>query len=230
SSKQSDEFFFAKIGGEDVRFNIHDYDSLYQHAWLYDIVLYKYLKCGTPSEIVSAMTEVWSSHDIDPSSIRMLEIGAGSGPFGQELKETVKVGHLVGLDISPHARTAALRDRPTIYDDYLVADLTALEAPDRDRLATAQLNCVGVASATGWGNHIPVAGFQSAFEMLPSGGWFIFHVKPNDPDPECIELCNWVETKAANGEMDQKYRRSHFHRNRSDGETIYYDVVIGRKT
>ena len=35
------------------------------------------------------------------------------------------MGSLVGTDILPEARTAALRDHPKVYDRYIVADLLA---------------------------------------------------------------------------------------------------------
>ncbi len=47
----------------------------------------------------------------------------------------VGVAHSVGVDILPEASTAAERDRPGLYADYLVTDLTALDAEDSRRLA-----------------------------------------------------------------------------------------------
>ena len=40
TNRQSDEFFYATVNGEQLRFNIHDYDTLYAVPWLYDIALY----------------------------------------------------------------------------------------------------------------------------------------------------------------------------------------------
>lgn len=226
--KQSEEFFLADVDGETRRFNIHDYASLYAVPWLYDIALYHNLRCETPTEMSAAIKAVWKEHGVDTGALKMLELGAGSGAFGHELRHTLGVGHLVGLDIEPKAKVAALRDRTGIYDDYLVADLTAL-GETKQKLLDEQYNCVGMASATGWGNHIPVAGFEEGFSLLQSGGWFIFHVKPNDPDPECIALNDWVVDKVQSGQLNEKYRASHFHRESSGGGEIYYDVVLGVK-
>ncbi len=226
SSRQSDEFIEGSFDGKRTRFNLHDYEFMYNHPLLYDIVLYDYLKCRTPDEIAAVVKRVWEANDVDASSIRMLEIGAGSGAFGECMRSVVGVGELVGLDISATAMKAAKRDRPSIYDDYVVADLTALGSVVEGKLRDSRFSCIGVASATGWGNHIPVAGFENAFDLLTPGGWFIFHVKPNDPDPECIELCRWIDKKIESGQAEQKYRGSHFHRLRTTGSEIFYDVVL----
>ncbi|MCI4663087.1 MAG: methyltransferase domain-containing protein [Neomegalonema sp.] len=229
SGRQSDEYFLADIDGETRRFNIHNYDNLYSVPWLYDISIYHNLGCETPTEMSGAIAPVWRENDADGSGFSMLELGAGSGAFGHELRHTLKMKRLVGLDISAPASQAAERDRPGLYDAYHVADLTALSPELRAELEAEKFDVVGLASATGWGNHIPVGGFEVGFELLRSGGWFIFHVKPNDPDPECVALNDWVNDKIATGALVEKYRKSHFHRKSSGGGDIYYDVVIGVK-
>lgn len=229
TSRQSDEFFRATVDGKRQRFNIHDYATLYRIPWLYDIALYHNLDCRTPTEMSGAIDEVWNSLGVDRSGFRALELGAGSGAFGHELKHTLGIPHLEAIDICPEAAEAAERDRPGLYDAYHIDDLTGLSPQTEASLYASEFNVVAMASATGWGNHIPLAGFEQSFDLLVRGGWFIFHVKPNDPDPECIELCQWVEGKAASGKLDQKYRGSHFHRKSSNGSEIFYDVVIGLK-
>ena len=229
TNRQSDEFFYATINGEQLRFNIHDYDTLYAVPWLYDIALYHGLKCRTPTEMADAIDGVWTEAGVDRDRLRVLELGAGSGGFGQELRR-IGARRLEALDISSLAAHAAGRDRPSLYDFYHVDDLTDLGEDVLDALQAASFNVVAMASATGWGNHIPMAGFEQAFKLLECDGWFIFHVKPNDPDPECIELCQWIERKVKDGELGHVYRESHFHRRSSNGGDIFYDVVIGRKS
>jgi len=229
TSRQSDEFFRATIDGRRQRFNIHDYATLYRIPWLYDIALYHNLACRTPTEMSAAIDRVWNEHGVNRTGLRALELGAGSGAFGQELKHRLGIPHLEAIDICPEAAEAAERDRPGLYDAYHIDDRTDLTPQTEAALNASQFNVVAMASATGWGNHIPLAGFERSFDLLVRGGWFVFHVKPNDPDPECIELCQWVEGKVADGKLDQKYRGSHFHRNSSNGSDIHYDVVIGIK-
>lgn len=229
TDRQSDEFFWAEVDGARRRFNIHDYATLYRVPWLYDIALYHNLVCRTPTEMSAAIEKVWQAERLDRTGLRALELGAGSGAFGHELRHTLGIPYLEAVDICPEAAEAANRDRPRLYDAYHVDDLTDLRPETEKALRKAEFNVVAMASATGWGNHIPLAGFEKSFELLVSGGWYIFHVKPNDPDPECIELCAWVEDKVASGKLVQKHRGSHFHRKSSNGGDIYYDVVVGVK-
>jgi SAM-dependent methyltransferase len=177
----------------------------------------------------AAIDRVWKALEVDRSKLRALELGAGSGAFGHELRHTLHIPHLEAIDICPEAAEAAMRDRAGLYDAYHIDDLTKLSPTAEVALSKAAFNVVAMASATGWGNHIPLAGFETSFDLLVPGGWYIFHVKPNDPDPECIELCAWVANKVESGAMDQKYRGSHFHRKSSNGSDIYYDVVVGVK-
>ncbi|MGY9054983.1 MAG: hypothetical protein ACKVGZ_05155 [Alphaproteobacteria bacterium] len=229
SSRQSDEFFWANVGGVRQRFNIHDYATLYRIPWLYDIALYHNLVCRTPTEMSAAIDKVWTENGVDRAGLRALELGAGSGAFGHELRHSLGITHLEAVDICPEAALAANRDRPDLYTAYHIDDLTNLSAATMAAADAAQFNVVAMASATGWGNHIPLAGFECSFQLLTSGGWYIFHVKPNDPDLECIELCAWVDEKIASGQLVQKHRGAHFHRKSSDGSDIFYDVVIGTK-
>jgi len=230
TSKQSDENFHAKVSNAVEVFNIHDYASLYRIPWLYDIALYHALQCKTPTEMSDAIAAVWAEAHVDTIGLRVLELGAGSGAFGYELRHTLRVGRLEAIDICPEAALAAERDRPGIYDAYYVDDLTNLSSATRSAFNAAQFNVVAVASATGWGNHIPLSGFQKGVDLLSAGGWFIFHVKPQDPDPECVQLCMWIDELLTSGRLTQVYRRPHFHRKSSNGTDITYDVIIGRKT
>jgi ubiquinone/menaquinone biosynthesis C-methylase UbiE len=159
----------------------------------------------------------------------MLEIGAGSGIFAEYLKSIVTIGKIYGLDIYQQAKTAAYRERHGLYSGYYVTDLTNLSTEILAELSGQRFNCVGVASATGWGNHIPVEGFEQAFQLLEPNGWFVFHVKPNDPDEECVKLNHWINRKVENEKIVLIERKSCFHRYSISGESIYYDVIVGVK-
>lgn len=231
--RQADERFTAIVEGDRRQFEMHDYRTMYRVPMLYDTMLYGWLRCETPRLLAQHFKRLQAAApDAAPDAdneIRMLEVGAGSGAFASALHHELPAIRILGLDIIEEARLAAQRDRPGAYEAYLVADLCNMSEEAEARVTALAPNCVGVASATGWGNHIPVAGFEQAFAYLQPKGWFIFHVKPNDPDPECVALVEWIEAKLRNGEIVDSESDKIFHRYGVTGEEIYYDYVIGRK-
>lgn len=225
---QGQEYFFIEIEGEKEKIQLHDYVKIYSIPWLYEKVLYELLKCNTPVAICDNFKKALQGSNVNPLDLQVLEIGAGSGIFGEQLK-SVGIKRIAGLDILDIAREAAERDRPGLYDDYYVADLTNLPKAMYQKLENQKFSCVAVASATGWGHHIPVFGFATAFNLLSPGGWFIYHVKRDKDDPECAELCNWIDEIIGSQQMRLVSKESCFHRYSIDNKPIFYDVSIGTK-
>lgn len=227
--QQNEEYFLATLSEKRERIRLHDYDTIYRHAWLYEAVLYDKLSCRTPAEICRILNNIAVSAKIDLTNLNVLDLGGGSGIFSAALRTFLGIKHVSGLDISQEAKEAAKRDRPGIYDSYYNVDLTALTRSEFDRLISSEFDCVGVASATGWNNHIPVTGFATAFQILRRGGIFIFHVKRDPIDPECQELYGWMDDLINTGMVELLHREECFHRKSVDGASIFYDVVVSRK-
>ncbi len=229
-TRQSSETFTAIVDGQRRKYSMHDYRSMYSIPDLYDAMMYGMLGCDTPRRLAAEFKSKIAIEGLN-EQLRILDIGAGSGAFAEHLRDSgLPVDKIMGLDIFPQAREAALRDRPAAYDDYLLCDLTNLAADEKFHLDEFAPNCVAVASATGWGNHIPVEGFQNAFDMLSDRGWFVFHVKPDDPDPECVALNEWIDGLVADNKIDNISGDEIFHRWNTSGDRIHYSYVIGRKT
>jgi len=163
-----------------------------------------------------------------PAGERTLDLGAGNGLGGEELRR-IGVGHIVGVDLEPQAREAACRDRPEVYDDYLVGDLAVL--PDA-KLAALEPTAVLALSALGPG-HAPPAVLDRALGLLPAGGLFGFAVTPtllpgsNDPAglatgyPEyLLELFTY--------RADELARAAYVHRRRTDGCDDRAVAFVGR--
>ena len=153
--RQSSETFSAIVDAERREFSMHDYRSMYAIPDLYDAMMYGMLMCETPERLtVELSAKLGCDHYHEP--LRVLDIGAGSGAFAEHLRRVeLKIDKIVGLDIFPLAKQAAMRDRPRAYDDYVVCDLTALEPEHLRLFEELAPNCVAVASATGWGNGNP---------------------------------------------------------------------------
>ena len=97
------------------------------------------------------------------TELRVLDLGAGNGMMGEVLKRN-GVARLVGADIIPEARDAAYRDRPTVYDDYYVADLMNLDADTLEQLREWRFDCLTCVAALGFGD-IPPRAFFNAMKL-----------------------------------------------------------------
>ena len=144
--EQDAEWCVARLGGrwEEVRF--HDYHRFYEVEGLYEKVFYDILQCQSPAVVRRALEVELRATGVDPGELRVVDVGAGNGMMGQELVE-LGVGTVVGIDILAQAAQAAQRDRPGVYRDYLVCDLTDLGPDERKRLVGHRLNCLTCVAA-----------------------------------------------------------------------------------
>ena len=105
----------------------------------------------------------------------MLDVGAGNGMVGEEL-DRMGAKHIVGVDIIPEAAEAAERDRPGVYDDYFVVDLTDVPAGELAGCEAHQFNCLTTVAALGFGD-IPPEAFTTAYNLVEDGGLIAFNIK-----------------------------------------------------
>src|SRR4051812_43406161 len=122
---QDSECCEVRIDGDVRRIRFHDYHEIYSVPGLYEQLFYDELKCQSPKVLTELLTDTMAETGVDPGTIDALDIGAGNGMVAEEL---VKRGirSVVAVDIIEEAADAAERDRPDVYDDYHVADLTDL--------------------------------------------------------------------------------------------------------
>ncbi len=151
---QDEESFEFEHRGKTRRLRIHDYADLYQVPGLYEALVYDKLECSSPTRIAELIDSILIDWPHDPSDLRVLDLGAGNGIMAEKLRR-IGVGHIIGLDLLPEAALAARRDRPGVYDDYVVVDLTALPDHDRQRLEEARLDCLVTVAALGFGAFKP---------------------------------------------------------------------------
>jgi len=118
---QDEEFCEVALHGETRRIRFHDYHELYAIPGLYEQLFYEKLKCDSPHTIATLLDE--QLDDDAAADLRVLDVGAGNGMVGEEL-DRMGAEHIVGVDIIEEAAEAAQRDRPGVYDDYFVVDLT----------------------------------------------------------------------------------------------------------
>ena len=126
---------------------VQDYERVYAVPGLYEEIVQRRLGCRTPARMAALLAGAAARIGWEPAAVRILDAGAGNGVSGEAFAAQ-GMRPVVGLDILPAARDAALRDRPGVYDAYLAADLCALtpaeeQAHPRRRAQRAGLRRLG---------------------------------------------------------------------------------------
>jgi hypothetical protein len=123
---------------------LHDYARVYALPGVYEQIVQEDLGCRSPAHLAGMLAGALHALGRDPSQTRVIDVAAGNGVSGEALRAT-GMDVVLGTDLVPEARDAALRDRPGVYDEYLTFDLTALSAEQAEhvrRLRANALTCV----------------------------------------------------------------------------------------
>ena len=218
---QDDEYVHVELDGGKREIRFHDYSEIYAEPGLYEQLFYDELDCQSPAVVVGELAQ----HVDDPATLRVLDVGAGNGMVGERLRN-LGVAHLVGVDIIEAAAAATKRDRPGIYDDYLVADLTALPAEDNTKLAAGGFDAMVTVAALGFGD-IPPEAFAVAFNHVADGGLVGLTIKEDFLAEG--DFAGFVRRLDEDGAMRILSRRRYLHRRSVTGEELYYVAVIAEK-
>jgi predicted TPR repeat methyltransferase len=225
---QDEEWFEASIDGEQRRIRFHDYAAIYDVPGLYEHLFYDRLECKSPQTVVGLLKRELDRTGTDPESLRALDLGAGNGIVGEELR-AIGVRSIVGVDLLPAAAAAAQRDRPEVYEDYLVADLTQLSADQREWLTEAGFNCLISVAALGF-DDIPPEALGTAYDAIAPGGWIALTIKEDfltTDDPSGFQklIRQLLDEKLLDLRTHERYR----HRLSSNGQPLYYVALIAVK-
>lgn len=226
---QDEEWCEVRIGDTWRRIRFHDYHEVYGVPGLYEALFARRLKCSSPERVVGLFDDVLGDFPQDASDLRVLDIGAGNGMVGEEFRR-IGVPKLLGIDIIPEAKDAAKRDRPEVYRDYLVADLTDLDDGQRSRIATFRPNAMSVVAALGYGD-IPTAAFLSAASFVPDGGWLVFNIKEDFLRERRDEsgFSRLIRRLQAEERLEIQAMRRYRHRLSMQGEPLHYVAIVARK-
>lgn len=215
----------TKEGKEKLR--LHDYDRFYEIPGLYD-GLYRRLKCQSPVVVCNALKEQMQAAGDDPEPVRALDFGAGNGQVGEYLTKEFDCDVVVGLDILPQAKDAAHRDRPGIYSDYYVTDLSTLTQQDQQDLCRWRFNALVTVAALGYGD-IGTQAFANAINLVEDGGWIAFNIKDRflseDDDSGFRTTLDSLKDEGFDLVHSHRYR----HRYSLTGDPLHYYVMVGRK-
>lgn len=225
---QDHEWCEVDLDGERRRIRFHDYAEIFDVPGLYELIFHERLQCESPHAVVGLLAQELRTARVDTAGLRALDVGAGNGMVGEELT-AAGVGCIVGVDIIPEAAEAATRDRPGVYEDYVVCDLTDLDGGDRDRLEDEPFACMTTVAALGF-DDIPPRAFAQAFNLVQDGGWIAFNIKEDffDGDDQ-TGFRRLIARMVEDGLIEERARRRYRHRLSVGGEPLRYVAMVGVK-
>jgi hypothetical protein len=225
---QDEEFCRVQIDGRERTIRFHDYHEIYDIPGLYEQIFHDHLECRSPAEVIGLLGEQLKAAGEDPKDLSGLDVGAGNGIVGQELRD-LGVRALVGVDILPEAERAAERDRPGVYDDYLACDLTALTDEQRDRLAAESPNLLTTVAALGF-DDMPPEAFHAAYDVIADDGWVAFNIKADFLEADdTTGFRRHIAALVREGSLEICDRRQYRHRLSMHREPLDYVALVGRK-
>jgi predicted TPR repeat methyltransferase len=222
---QNEEWFTVITENGSRKVVLHDYGRVYEIPGLYEDVVYKRLKCRSPEVVCQTLKKVMDGEEVP---MKALDFGAGNGIVAEYLREAFDCEALVGLDIIPEAKEAAERDRPRLYNDYYVMDLSRMTMEKSWSLKKWGFNTLVTVAALGYGD-IPTQAFVNAFNLIERGGWVGFNIKDRFFSKE--DDTGYYDTLEAmmgdSLEVLENFR--YCHRLSMAGEPLHYHVIVGRK-
>ncbi|MEL6493321.1 MAG: methyltransferase domain-containing protein [Cyanobacteria bacterium J06621_3] len=227
---EQDEITFHLIEEErrlELRF--HDYAQIYLRPGLYEQLFYDRLKCTSPKKVGEILKDSLARNHQNLSELRVLDLGAGNGMMGEVMND-YGVARLVGVDIIPEAKAACLRDRPSLYDQYYVADFTALKPQISEEITDWSIDCLTSVAALGFGDIPPQAFFQ-ALQFVAVGGWVAFNIKETFLDKsETSGFSRFIRELIFSEYLDIHHLERYRHRLSMEGIPLYYFALVAQKT
>jgi SAM-dependent methyltransferase len=226
---QAEAYFYITEGENRTKLRFHDYDAIYNRPGLYEQLFYDRLQCTSPQKVCELLQHSLANERKSCSELRVLDLGAGNGMMAEAIRR-VGAARVVGVDIIPEARDAAYRDRPTVYDDYWVADFTALTGAQREELQEWNFDCLTSVAALGFGD-IPPAAFFEALRLVATGGWVAFNIKETFLDHGDDTGFSRFVRELIFSKYLQVYRLERYvHRVSMEGLPLSYYALVGRVT
>jgi SAM-dependent methyltransferase len=225
---QDEEWLEVEHDGRKSRVLFHDYATIYSIPGLYERLFYDTLHCESPEAVCGLLADQLDG-DLGDVGVRVFDVGAGNGMVGEELARR-GVESIVGVDIIEEAKMAAERDRPGLYEDYFVLDLTDIAADTRANLEAWRFNCLITVAALGYGDMPPLA-FAEAYNLIEKGGWVAFNIKSRflSEDEEPSGFSRLIGLMEDEGVLDVLDERKYRHRISVTGDPLYYVAIAARK-
>ncbi len=211
---------------EEVR--LHDYERLYALPGVYEQIVSEDLGCRSPAVLAGMLGEALDSLHRERAAARVLDIAAGNGISGEALVAAGMVP-VLGTDIVPSARAAALRDRPGLYGEYLTADLTALTDAERERLRGLNANALTCVAPVGdRRGQVPGAAFAAAASLLDHDAVTVHMHDLADPAPDVVDEGFWATWLGPDADATRLAHRRYLHRLTVTGAPYEMEAAVWR--
>lgn len=225
---QNEEWFIVDYNGQQRKIRSHDYDEIYKIPGLYEDFFYNRLGCRSPNVVCGMLEQEMKK--ADESELRVFDFGAGNGIVGEVLREMdCDLLLLVGVDILSEAKDALERDRPGIYDDYYVMDMSCLSEAEEKKFKAYNFNTLITVAALGF-DDIPTAAFLNVFNMLDGEAWVAFNIKDRFLSEKDESGYKDVIEEMMNGSLSILQEKKYCHRRSITGEELCYHAIVGKKT
>jgi hypothetical protein len=213
--------------GRTEELRLHDYERVYALPGLYEEVVQRMLDCRSPEEIASMLAAATDGLGWERSQVRVLDIGAGNGISGAALA-ALGMRPVMATDLEPAAREAALRDRPDVYDAYLITDLVALSPSQGRTIAALAANALACVAPVGDGpQHIPSAALITAASLLAPDA-VIAYMRDATDQPDLVTERMWLQGLEGVTRAQELTRRRYRHRYTVNRQALQMEGVVWR--
>ena len=222
-------FFCLQEDDSEHKLHLNDYDGIYSRSGLYEQLFCERLKYSAPWTLGARLKHTINDNGYIAPELRVLDLGAGNGMMGEVLRN-YGVSWLVGVDIIEEASAAAKRDRPGIYDEYYVADLSKTETTVHDRLIGWSFNCLTSVGALGL-DEIPFATFFEALNLVQDRGWVAFNINESFlGNSQSSRFSQFIRELIFFKYLDLHHAERYLHRLSIGGDPLYCLGIIARKS
>lgn len=211
--------------GSTERLRLHDYGRLYSLPGVYEQIVQERLGCTSPATIAAMLGAAVDETGWARGDVRVIDVAAGNGVSGEALVAE-GMAPVLGTDIVPEARAAAMRDRPGIYGEYLTLDLLELTDDQRAELRRRRANALTCVAPVGEAaGQVPIGALLAAVQLLVDDALVAYM---HDPGPNARDIVGADMFATIGREATELQRRRYLHRHTLNGGAYEMVGVVWR--
>ena len=212
--------------GRRERFRVQDYARVYGVPGLYEAMVGVTLRCRSPDQVASMLARAARGLGWAPRSVSVVDLGAGNGVSGEALAAH-GLAPVAAIDTEPAARAAAIRDRPGLYETYLIADVLALTVTEQHTLRALTPNALACVGAIGL-HHVPPAALPAALELLADDSLLAYTLAAANIALDGAEISARLSAIENQWLIEVLARQRYRHRLTVTGHPIWWEAVVAR--